>query len=154
MVGGLDEKGVISTNAIMDIARGLRMGDPYHLITYHPASRKTSVDRIPIGPNHEVALYQSYQELSCNVITPILQGLAATGLPFADIEPVYEGTFGGASGTPEDVDRVAATCAKQNVCGMAYGHHDVWSFNAKWKTSLNAPGVGKFIAWTKKAVQA
>jgi hypothetical protein len=153
MVGGLDEKGTFSTGTIVDLARGIRMGDPYHLITYHPASRHTSVVGIPIGPNHEVALYQSYQELSYNVITPILQGLAATGLPFANIEPVYEGTYGGASGSPDDVDRVAATCAKQRVCGMAYGHHDVWSFSAKWQTALNAPGVGKFIARTKEAVR-
>jgi hypothetical protein len=151
LVGGLDEKGVISTGVIVELARGIRMGDPCHLITYHPASRSTSVAGIPIGPNHGVALYQSYQELSYNIITPTLQGLAATGLPYANIEPIYEGTYGGAHGSPDDVERVAAACAKQPVCGMAYGHHDVWGFTERWKNALNAPGVGKFIAWTKKA---
>jgi hypothetical protein len=152
MVGGLDEKGVISPRVIEDISAGLRAGDPNHLITYHPASRKTSVDGMPIGVNHDVLLYQSYQEVSYNVNAAVLQTMAGHGLPFANIEPIYEGAYGSTQGSPEDIDRVAATCAKQKVCGMAYGHHDVWSFASNWEASTKATGVAKFMAWTKQAV--
>ena len=152
MVGGLDEKGVISPQVIKDIAEGLRSGDPNHMISYHPASRKTSVDGVPVGANHNILLYQSYQEISYNVNTAVLQNLAGYGLPFVDIEPIYEGSYGSTQGSSADIERVAATCAKQKVCGMAYGHHNVWSFAPNWEVSLKSEGVTKFMSQVKQAV--
>jgi hypothetical protein len=152
MVGGLDAKGCISVAGIREIAVGISAVDPARLISYHPASGRTSLD-VPLDANHDLVLYQSYQEVGYDANTRAMQTLAGTGRPFANIEPIYEGTYGGISGSPDQIERVAATCAKQPVCGMAYGHHDVWGFTDRWKTALNAPGVGKFVAWTRKAVR-
>jgi hypothetical protein len=146
MVGGLDDKGVVSNNDIMNIANGIRSMDAGHLITFHPRANYTTVDAFPPGPNHQVALYQSYHTLDYASHEAAFKKMKATGLPFANIEGPFEGEPGVSS---DDVVKVANMAAKWAVCGFAYGHHLVWQFANGWQGAMDTSGVRGFLKAAK-----
>ena len=147
LVGGLDDYAACSVSTVKMIGAGFRQGDPNHLIAYHPRGKHTSIEAIPAGPDNQVPLYHSFQEMDARTIAAQLRTLDATGLPFANVEPCYEGTWGQFSASAADVAAVAGVCAAAGVCGMAYGHHNVWAFTpGKWRAALSAPGVKLFLS--------
>jgi hypothetical protein len=152
LVGGLDDYAACSVSTVRMIGTGFRSGDPNHLIAYHPRGKHLSTEAIAAGPDNQVPLYHSFQEMDARTIAAQLRTLDATGLPFANVEPCYEGTWGQFSASAADVAAVAGVCASMRVSGMAYGHHSVWGFTpGKWKAALSAPGVARFIAATRQA---
>ena len=150
MASGFDDG--FGLSIVGAIAEGIRSTDKNHVITYHPKSHRASTDYLPIGPNHNVAFYHSYQEKDARVVISALRTLDALGAPFINIEPCYEGSWSSATATASEIEQIAKACASQRVFGMAYGHHSVWGFTSDWKKALTAPGVGKFVAATKGAV--
>ena len=142
MVGGLDDKGVVSSEDVMNIAEGIRAVDPSHLITFHPRANYTTVDAFPVSMNHQVALYQSYHSYAYATCSKKLDQMKATAAPFANIEGPFEGEPGV---TAEDVIKVVNMSVKWPVCGVAYGHHLVWQFAKGWKEALDCEGVRGFL---------
>jgi hypothetical protein len=145
LVGGLDNR-IASPSELQAFASGIRRGDSNHLITYHPLAGRTTLYAFPVGPLHQVALYQSHHVYDAGAQRGMLYSMKASGLPFANIEGAYEGTPG------ISVDQVvlSAEIAKEfPVCGYVYGHTDVWPFGKGWQAALNAGGVAKWMRATR-----
>lgn len=142
MIGGLDDKGVVSNTDIMNQANGVRTVDTKHIMTFHPRANYTTLEAFPIGPNHQMPLYQSYHTYDYATHEQKLNTLRATGTPYANIEGPFdeEGTIGAT-----EVGKVTGIAAKWNVCGFAYGNHYIWQFLNGWQNHLNTAGVKAFL---------
>ena len=142
MVGGLDDKGVVSPADIAAIGTGIRGADANHLITYHPRAKHSTAEVFPPSNIYQIALYQSYHEYLPSAHDAAFRGMRAQGIPFANIE----GPFENDSGVPvEQVAAVGALARKHNPCGYAYGHGDVWTMGRGWEDALNAPGLRAWL---------
>jgi hypothetical protein len=145
LVGGLDDR-LAAPADLQAFASGIRRGDPNHLISYHPLAGKTSLYAFPVGPLHQVALYQSHHVYDVGSQRGMLYSMKASGVPFANIEGAYEGTPGI---SVEQVVLSAEIAREFPVCGFVYGHTDVWPFGRGWQAALNAGGVAKWMRATK-----
>jgi hypothetical protein len=142
MIGGLDDKGVVSNDDIMNQANGVRSIDTKHLMTFHPRANYTTIDAFPIGPNHQIALYQSYHTYDYATYERKMNSLKVTGVPYANIEGPFdeEGDIGA-----EEIAKVTGMANKWNVCGFAYGNHYIWQFLNGWQNHLNSAGTKEFL---------
>jgi hypothetical protein len=141
MVGGADDR-IMAASDLVAFALGIQSHDPAHLTTFHPRARLTSLDVAPPSDLHGLILYQSYHVYEAAAQRAALAQMRATGKPFFNCEGPFEGTPGV---SVANVVFSAQIAREFPVCGFAYGHADVWSFNKNWKTAMNAPGLSKWL---------
>lgn len=149
----------LETQTHRDIIRamgeGIRAADGDHLITFHPAGARSSVDDVCCQSYVDFHTVQSSHGLDAYDSWKLVRrtGEAETK-PFMDSEPRYEdhpACFNANLGylwNASDVRQNAYWDLMEGVCGHTYGNHCVWRFNTKpqpyfpylWQEALHHDG--------------
>ena len=143
LVGGLDDKGVVSSQTIMNQALGIRSVDKNHLISFHPKASSTTIASFPISDVHQLALYQSYHTYDTTTLQQRMNEIKNSGVPFANIEGPFdeEGNIGA-----NEINKVLSVCSKNGVFGISYGNNYVWQFS-NWGNHMNSDGLKAFLKY-------
>lgn len=143
LVGGLDDKGVVSSQTIMNQALGIRSADKNHLISFHPRANFTTISAFPISEVHQLALYQSYHTYDVATLQQRMNEIKNSGVPFANIEGPFdeEGNIGA-----NEINKVLSVCSKGGVFGISYGNNYTWQFS-NWQKHMNTDGLKTFLKY-------
>ncbi len=164
MLGG-DRKLEENHRKIIDaMAAGIRSVDTDHLITFHPPGAQDSTEFLLDASYIDFHTAQtSHATDRCYQINEVMDKMAAaSGKPYLDSEPRYEGhpaCFDASFGyfwDVADVRQNAYWSVLGGACGHTYGHHSIWSmtraaseyFPYTWEEALIHEGAEQ-MRWLK-----